>query len=59
LRARGGFEVKIAWDNHALTKATIHSKLGNAVNVKYRGHSVSLKTEAGKEYNLDAAAFNK
>jgi alpha-L-fucosidase 2 len=58
LRARGGFEVNISWDNQALTKATIHSKLGNAVNVKYRGHSVSLKTEAGKQYNLDATAFN-
>ena len=57
LRARGGFQVEIEWDNNGLTKATILSKLGNAANVRYRGHTVHLKTEPNKKYNLDANSF--
>lgn len=34
LRARGGFEVDIAWENHALDTAQIHSLVGNTCRIR-------------------------
>ena len=53
LRARGGFEVEIAWENGQLTEAKIHSALGQdctlrtaaAISVTCSG--VSVETRAG------------
>jgi alpha-L-fucosidase 2 len=53
LCARGGFEVDLAWTNNALTKATLRSKLGQPCVIRKDGHSVEIKTEAGKEYSFD------
>jgi alpha-L-fucosidase 2 len=54
LCARGGFEVDIAWENGALTGATVHSKLGRPCFVGYRERTVSFETKPGKRYALDA-----
>ena len=53
LRARGGFEVDIHWENSKLTKTIIRSLLGNTCQVRYGKKAVELKTEAGKSYRLD------
>jgi alpha-L-fucosidase 2 len=53
LCARGGFEVDITWDKGALTRAVIHSKLGNPCRVRCGGHEIELKTESGKQYTFD------
>jgi alpha-L-fucosidase 2 len=53
LRARGGFEVDIAWREGKLAAATVHSKLGRPVKVRYADKTVALETEAGAEYRFD------
>jgi alpha-L-fucosidase 2 len=53
LRARGGFEVDIAWENNRLTSATIRSQLGNPCRIMYDGKEVDLKTEAGRTIRVD------
>jgi alpha-L-fucosidase 2 len=53
LRARGGFEADIHWENGKLTKAVIRSVLGNTCKVRYGKKAVKLKTEAGKSYQFD------
>jgi len=54
LRARGGFEVDIAWAGGKLVEAKIHSKLGRACKVRCGEKVIELKTQAGKTYRLDA-----
>lgn len=53
LRARGGFAVDMTWENGALKRAVIHSKLGKECVVRYGNHETTLRTQAGKEYSLD------
>ena len=51
LMARGGFEVDIDWENGVLRQAKITSKLGNPLNLSYKGKLLELKTtEKGKLY---------
>jgi len=51
--ARGGFVVDLTWDNGQLTRAVVHSQLGDSCVLRYGGHEIVLRTEAGKQY-----AFN-
>ncbi|HSB62350.1 MAG TPA: glycoside hydrolase N-terminal domain-containing protein, partial [Vicinamibacteria bacterium] len=53
LGARGGFEVDLAWDRGALTRAVILSKLGRPCRVRHGDRVIELKTEAGKRYAVD------
>jgi alpha-L-fucosidase 2 len=53
LRARGGFEVDIIWENNRLMSATIRSLLGNPCRIMYDGKTVEHKTEAGKAIRVD------
>jgi alpha-L-fucosidase 2 len=53
LCTRGGFEVDIEWKDGALTKAVIHSKLGNSCRVCCSGREIELSTKRGAEYTLD------
>jgi alpha-L-fucosidase 2 len=52
LRARGGFELDIAWTDGKLTAATLRSKLGGACKVKYGQKTLPLKTVAGRNYSI-------
>ena len=52
LRARGGFEVALAWDAGRLTRATITSRLGRPVEVRTAGRSVRLEGAAGTTWTL-------
>jgi len=53
LKARGGFEVDIDWENGMLKEAKITSKLGNPLKLSYEGKIIYLeKTEKGKRYTF-------
>ncbi len=52
LRARGGFEVDIFWENGTLTKAVIRSLLGNACRIQYGSASIELETQPGETYTI-------
>ena len=55
LRARGGFEVDLAWKGGALERAVVRSTRGGPCTVRYGGKTVPLETRAGGTITLDGA----
>lgn len=55
LRARGGFEVEMAWHEGRLTRAAILSHVGGPCAVRLGEQAVTLETHPGKTYALDGA----
>jgi alpha-L-fucosidase 2 len=53
LRARGGFEVTMAWKAGRLTTAQIKSEIGEPCRIVYGTNSRSLKSAKGKWLKLD------
>jgi alpha-L-fucosidase 2 len=58
LRARGGFEVDIAWQDGKLTEATIRSNKGEPCKVRYNGRIKQLSTQAGQCLVFDDQHFD-
>jgi alpha-L-fucosidase 2 len=54
LRARGGFEVDITWEQGKLTTGTIKSVWGNGFKVRYRSRVVTLRLRSGATLRVDA-----
>ncbi|MDG3007949.1 glycoside hydrolase family 95 protein [Paludisphaera mucosa] len=54
LRARGGFDVDLAWKDGRLTSATIRSRLGRKATVRCGGKSVQIESKPGGSYTIDA-----
>ncbi len=55
LRARGGFEVDLAWKRGALERAVVRSKAGGRCQVRYGERTVDLDTRAGGTITLDGS----
>lgn len=53
LKARGGFEVDLKWENLQLKEVLIRSELGQPLHVKYKDHSVQMETKAGSTVRLN------
>jgi len=53
LRARGGFEVDMTWENGELVYAVIRSDLGNPCKVRYGEQTNVFDTQSGGEYRVD------
>lgn len=57
LRARGGFEVSIEWQDGNLVSAKIISLKGSFLNVRYKGKMVSRKTSQGEVVLIEVSNF--
>ncbi len=55
LRARGGFEVDVAWDRGTLVNAVVRSRLGGPCVIRYGSRATRFDTRAGETLRLDAA----
>jgi alpha-L-fucosidase 2 len=53
LRARGEFEVDLAWKDGKLTRVSVKSLLGNPCKLRLGGRIVELQTRQGKSYFFD------
>jgi alpha-L-fucosidase 2 len=51
LRARGGFEVDVAWEDGRLKKATVHSLNGRPVRLRYGAATRDLNLKKGQSCN--------
>jgi len=49
LRARGGLEVDIKWDNHVLTEVALRSKTGKACVIRYGEKTVKVRMGRGEK----------
>lgn len=52
LCARGNYEVNMGWKDGVLTQASVLSKQGGIIKVKYKNKNITLQTTAGKSYNI-------
>ena len=55
LRARGGFEVDMAWKEGRLTRTVVRSLQGNPCKIRLGDKVIDLKTRRGNIYNLNGA----
>ncbi|MCX6925285.1 MAG: glycoside hydrolase family 95 protein, partial [Verrucomicrobia bacterium] len=53
LRARGGFEVGIAWKDGKLTQAVVRSLNGNPCRLRYGGRTRDVTGAKGKNFRWD------
>ena len=53
LRARGGFELDIAWKDSKLTAATIRSKLGGPCKLRYAGKVLEINMKPGVAFQVN------
>jgi alpha-L-fucosidase 2 len=53
LRARGGFEVDLAWKQGALVSASIRSRRGGPCAIRYGARTTTIETRAGGALLLD------
>jgi alpha-L-fucosidase 2 len=59
LRARGGYEVDIAWADGRLTSATVRSVAGHEIRVRYGQHTLPLKLQPGQSRQLSSRLFDR
>lgn len=53
LRARGGYVVDIAWEEHELVSAEVYSEHGGTCTIKYKDKSLRINTGKGERYIFD------
>ncbi len=54
LRARGGYEVSMQWNNNRLQSAKIHSRYGGPCKVRYKDRIITATVKQGETISLNA-----
>lgn len=54
LRARGGFEIDMKWEEGKLVRVKLLSKVGGVCKLQNANNDIVIKTEPGKSYAFDA-----
>ena len=57
LKARGGYEVDIEWENNGLVKAVIYSKTGKQCRIAYQDNEMDVDLEPGKRVTIKRSDF--
>ncbi len=57
IKGRGGFELSIVWENNELVSVEVKSLLGNPLNVRYKGVTITTLTEKGEIYTFARDVF--
>jgi alpha-L-fucosidase 2 len=57
IKGRGGFEIDITWENKKLLAVKVKSLLGNKLNMRYLGNTISKETAAGETYLFGPGDF--
>ncbi len=57
IKGRGNFEFTISWKGGNLVSVNAKSLLGNKLNIRYNGKSISKETTAGETYSFKAEDF--
>jgi alpha-L-fucosidase 2 len=58
LRARGGYEVDLAWASGQLTSATLRNVNGAGGQLRYGGKAINLTLKPGESRNFSPSDFN-
>ncbi|PRD54126.1 glycoside hydrolase family 95 protein [Sphingobacterium gobiense] len=53
LKARGNFEIDLAWENHQLTSLSLRSLGGKPLKLRFNGKVVEIPTKKNKTYMFD------
>jgi len=59
LKARGGYEVDIEWENNELIKAVIYSKTGGRCRIAYKGKELNIDVGKDKRRIIKLSEFYK
>jgi len=57
IKGKGGFEISIKWEHGELTELQVRSILGNNLNLRYKGKTLSMKTSAGEFVRIGKGEF--
>ncbi|WP_443947372.1 glycosyl hydrolase family 95 catalytic domain-containing protein [Pedobacter sp. AW1-32] len=55
LRARGGFELDLEWENGVLKAIVVQSAVGGPCKIRYKNQEIAVFTEAGKQYKFNGS----
>jgi alpha-L-fucosidase 2 len=58
IKARGGFELALEWENGVISSIIVKSLLGNKLLLRYKGKLIETETSAGESYSYTFADFN-
>ena len=59
LKARGGYEIDLKWENHELTNVMIRSERGKPCKLRYRDEVINLDIKQGKKQIIRLTDFYK